>query len=325
MDSIGVFALLSGLMGCSGGGDSGETGLEDVFSVMSEQIPNAMLLSAHSDGDEAIIVGGELHGGSGSIVRYDGSRICLEADVTEEPLWWIHGASEGEWYAVGAEGTVLHEVAGERSREDLDTEATLFGVYQNDDGVVYAVGGDAIENTGVIYKRVEGVWSLFAEDLPGTVFKVWRSWFVGVGFSLRLVEGSLIDVPLPGSETLTTIRGRDEDNDVWAVGGVSGVLHFDGTAWERVENPFGAPINGVYTEPDGDVWITGAFGTAAVLREAGWEYSDYPITGEHFHAVWLHKGEPLFLGGNFYSTAESYGLIARYGAEAPALPAEVCQ
>ncbi len=103
------------------------------------------------------------------------------------------------------------------------------------------------------------------------------------------------------------------------------MFHYDGVEWSSVENPFGSPVNGVYTESGSDeVWVTGAYGITAAYRNGEWDSPDLPVTGEHFHAVWPHNGEPLFVGGNFYSSSTSYGVIARYGEEADVLTVNSC-
>ncbi|MDP6946973.1 MAG: hypothetical protein QF464_22680, partial [Myxococcota bacterium] len=118
---------------------------------MADAIPQGVLLSAWTDSDELMMVGGEL-GSTGIIARYDGVSLTVEDEVTDGALWWIHGPRDGEWYAVGEGGIILHSVDGERTREDVDTEATLFGVYAIGERV-WAVGGDVATSSGEIWLR----------------------------------------------------------------------------------------------------------------------------------------------------------------------------
>ncbi len=161
--------------------DSGTTGVDvPDFFLMADDLDSGMLLASWSDGDTMISVGGDLGSGPGTLTRYADGELCIEADVHDRGLWWIHGPSDGEWYAVGFEGRILHSVDGERTVEDVDTEATLYGVWAGDDGVVWAVGWTGTgTNEGEIWQRVDGTWSLHTGGLPGALFKVWDGWIVG--------------------------------------------------------------------------------------------------------------------------------------------------
>jgi len=78
------------------------------FSMVMDEQPGGILLGGWSDGDTLISVGGQLSGSSGSIVEYDGESWCVSEGVADQALWWIHGDGQGEWYAVGEKGTILH-------------------------------------------------------------------------------------------------------------------------------------------------------------------------------------------------------------------------
>ncbi|MDP6931823.1 MAG: hypothetical protein QGG40_02860, partial [Myxococcota bacterium] len=313
--TFGAALLL--LVGCKGKttDDSGDSAEEvSPWSVPSEAVGDAMLLSAWSEGDAMLVVGGDLgeETAHGDLLRYEAGTICVEEAVTDQPLWWIHGTGEGEWYAVGAGGTVLHESGGERVREDLDTEATLFGVWDDGEGTVWAVGGHVDDNTGEIWRRTDGTWEAVQTGLDGMVFKVWDGWFVGVDLSFRLVEGEL--EPITTDMRMVTARGRDGD-DVWVVGGATGseVARWDGSGWEAWDTTYlGTPLNGVWTDDGEEVWITGNSGTMAWWGGERWEIPDLPLTSDHFHAVWKHQGEVWFVGGNFFSAGDNHGTMGRY-------------
>ena len=294
---------------------------EPTWSLLAEPFGQAVLLAAWSDGEEALIVGGDLRGGAGALLRYDGRRLCAEPAPTEHPLWWIHGPRPGAWYAVGGHGTVLREVDGVRSREDLPTRATLFGVWAEGETVL-AVGGDPLAGTGEVWERRDGTWAPLALDLEGPLFKVWRDWIVGQGVTWRLEGDALVAYPPPGAPTLTTVRGRGPE-DVWAVGG-DHVLHWTGDGWSRVDAPTGRPLQGVWTAPGEPVWIAGAFGLQGWGDQEGWEVSAPPVTGDSFHAVWPHGDELLFLGGDLFGTGGGHGTIGRWGPGERRLEPEPC-
>ena len=317
-----MFFLLS-LLACNGTEtcDTCDTSSGETYSLVADQLGDGVLFSAWSDGATLRMVGGELGGGGGVIAELNGDSLCTETGVTEAPLWWIHGPSEGEWYAVGEVGTILHSVDGTRTREDVPTTATLFGTY-HDGTDVWAVGGHVNEQKGEIWRKKAGEWTLFAGDLDGIVFKVWNTWFVGEKTSYQIVNDELVEHPT--NERLLTIRGRSTE-DVWAVGGAASakVMHFEAGEWVPIDaSILGQPVNGVWTDVDEPVWVTGNFGTIAHRVGDEWIRAAQPITNQHFHAVWPHQGEMYFVGGNLFTIGGNFGTIGKYGAplESPLSP-----
>ncbi|MCO4745853.1 MAG: hypothetical protein KC912_13750 [Proteobacteria bacterium] len=292
-------------------------GSED-FSLLSESVSQGMLLSGWSDGETLHIVGGDLDGGAGVRVTWDGKRLCTEPEVTERALWWITGEGS-ETFAVGEAGTILHTVDGVETREDVDTEATLFGVWMDGDRA-WAVGGEVGggANRGEIWTRENGEWTAIDTDVPGVLFKMWDGFVVGDGVAYTLEDDLLVPVDA-GGERLLTVRGRS-GTDVWAVGGLadSVVMHSDGGDFEAVDSTgLNGGLNGVWTGPDEDVWVAGHFGTMARQTDDGWASPSPPLTSEHFHAVVQHQDEMFWLGGNLFSAGDNFGVIGRYGKGTP--------
>ncbi len=308
------------------GTDTGPTAVPvlDTPVLLAEDLAGGALLSAWSDGDEVLAVGGHLGGGEGLLVRYDGASLCTVEGITERALWWIHGTRPGDWWAVGERGVVLHHQDGVETREDLDTELTLYGVFATDERVV-AVGGtwDADGERGQVWVREEGAWRLLA-DTDDAVFKAWEGWIVGDGAAWRLDGEELEPLDL-GDRRFLTVRGSDPATDVWAVGGLVSpeVVHFDGSAWTDVPTgELNQPLNGVWTGPDDDVWVAGNYGTAARWRpQEGWVQPAETVTSDHFHAVWKHGDEVIWVGGNLFSSPPHRGVLASLGG--PDGPLEV--
>ena len=310
----------------AGGGASADSAAGGVdFYPLADQIPGGVLLSAWTDGGEALMVGGDISGGPGVIVRYDGERVCFEEEAADAALWWIHGPRDGEWYAVGAAGRILHEVDGVRTREDVVTDHTLFGVYATDDEVI-AVGGDVANSSGQVWRRRDGKWELMAE-LPAMVFKAWEGWLVGDSRAWRIEGDDVVEVDA-GGQRLVTGRGRDADDDVWAVGGSSSavIMRYDGQAWTEVDHKgIGQPLTGVWTAPGETVWVAGYYGTTAFLDDDGaWVMPWLPVTTQHFHAVWPFQDEVLWIGGNLFDSGNYVGTLGRYGDGEKLIEAEAC-
>lgn len=291
------------------------------WSLVAEGLPGGVMLGAHNDGGTMIIAGGHLDGAGGTLWRYDGDTLCVEENAAEDTLWWIHGARDGEWYAVGPSGIVLHSKDGIRTREDLPTGHTLFGVW--DDGTdVWAVGGDVLDTQlGQVWRReTGGTWALVEDGLPGLMFKVWEDWYVGNGIARVWDGGALVDRTPPEAPRLLTVRGRGPD-DVFAVGGLTTArfVHWDGSGWSSPElDPrcVGQPLNGVWTAPGDDVYVAGNFGTAARWDGAAWDCAEVPLTADHFHAAWTYGDDVFALGGDLFRTGDNHATMARYGTGA---------
>ena len=319
--------IILGLAGCrSGSGPGGDTSLDlkgdgasnSLWQLVTDQIEDAVLLSAWSDGPTLRIVGGDLGGGAGIMVHSKGDTLCVERDVTERALWWIHGSTLGEWTAVGESGTVLRESDGVRTRMDVPTDATLFGVYI--DGANTWVAGGHVgsgKNDGEIWRNDGNGWEAIARDLPHVLFKVWGAWFVGqeIAYRYDAATGELQPFDIDGR--LLTVRGTD-NKDVWAVGGLVSplIFRFEAGGFVPVDTTgLRSAINGVYTDVDGGVWIAGNDGTTAQWTGDGWDQPDVPLTTDHLHAVWRHEGATWWFGGDLFNTSDNHGTIVRHASD----------
>lgn len=331
-----LFLIALPLVACSGDDDpvppdeTGETGspTEPAWSIVVEEGPGGMMLGAYSAGDTMLVAGGQINDHTGSIWRLQNNELCVEENAADGTLWWVHGRSATDLHIVGEGGIILHELDGVRTREDVPTDATLFGVF--DDGTdVWAVGGNvAGDQTGEIWRKQGGTWALQATT-PGLAFKVWNGWFVGAGFAWRWNGTDFDDLTPPSAPRITTIRGRGPD-DVWMVGGLQTpeFHHYDGTAWTTPEvDPacVSQALNGVYTAPGEEVFVVGMFGVAASFDGTDWTCAEQPQTVQHFHAVWPHDGSYWALGGNFLSSGTQFATLGRFGTGAPPEVVGACE
>ncbi|MCH9684831.1 MAG: hypothetical protein K0V04_25575 [Deltaproteobacteria bacterium] len=292
-------------------------------------IDGGVLLAAAALGQDLVFVGGDLSsqpgvtpGGPGYIVRLRDGALCREDDVSDNTLWWIAASSDDEWYAVGEAGTILHERQGERTDESVQTEAVLYGIFDQGQRVV-AVGGDVWNsNHGEVWLRdAGGSWSALATDLPGVVFKVWDRWLVGDGVAWTLEGDTLVEHFPPDQARLLTVHGRASD-DVWAVGGSQQpvLLHWTGSAWESIDvDPrcFSSGLNGVWVSPQGEVWLAGFFGGIGMYRDGTWECPERGVTSQHFHAVVGHQDSRFFAGGDLFGAGDNIGTVLQQGETAP--------
>jgi hypothetical protein len=319
------------LLGCGSagngakGGDSSADPVDTWASILADKVSGGMFLSSWHDGTALVLVGGNLGDDTGVVGRYDGDSLCSEPDVTDGVLWWIDGDDSG-WYAVGTHGVILHDQGGTRTREDVPTDATLFGVWVDGD-TVWAVGGDIASQEGEIWRKEGGTWTLFQSALPGLLFKIWEGWIVGDSQAWFWDGAELLDRAPPGNVRLLTAYGTSID-DVWAVGGLAGpvLLHWSDGAWSApVLDTHCAqyPLSGVHVIGD-KVWIAGHSGTASLLENDEWTCDFPPITREHFHGVFPFGDEMIWLGGNLLSGADSYGTVAVYPKRSPLSETPTC-
>ena len=327
--SVSAF-LMTGLLflSCTSaedGEDSGEVE-SDSWSLAADNFTEGVLLSIFPVSEEEVwMVGGGLQReGPGVLVRYKPleNTLCEEVLLEDKSLWWIHGAEDSESiYAVGESGTVLHyQPTTGWLDESVATNMTFYGVWASDDAVG-AIGGrvgGSATGQGVIWKKGEEGWAIFAEELPGTLFKTWNEYFIGNQVAYRLDENGDLESIDPGEQKLLTLRGRSEE-DLWAVGGAqsASVLRFDGQEWEDIQTEgLGLPLMGVWTAPGEAVWVSGMNGVQGFSEDEGasWMTPAVPLTSKSFHAVAKHGEEVLFAGGNMMSTSGNYhGTIGRYG------------
>jgi len=295
------------------------------WRILADPVGDGVLFSAWgATWQEVLMVGGAPGGESGVILHYTPGEICVEADSIDAALWWIHGPRKGEWYAVGAHGIVLHDVDGERTREDIGSDITLYGVWATDD-VVWAVGGDPFtDNSGEIWKRSGGVWTREQDDIDGVPYKVWEGWIVGDKVAYR-IEGDTL-VPIVQPDRLLTVRGRNGD-EVYAVGGVGNALmkSWSDDAWTAFDTTgLSPPLSGIWTDAGEDIWVAGLSGLTARWDGAAWEQAIPPVSLEHFHAAYGNCDEVLFLGGNLLAANDNYGTIVRYGTPKPRITPTIC-
>ena len=148
-------------------------------------------------------------------------------------------------------------------------------------------------------------WDAIETGLPGVIFKVWDGWFVGQDVSYRW-NGTTLE-PMESAGRLLTVRGRGED-DVWAVGGLTGPLvvqHKDGAWVEQDTSGLDQPINGIWTDEGEDIWVAGNYGTMAHWDGTRWLRPSEPLTTDHLHAVWQHGDSEETSSASETTTASS--------------------
>ncbi len=192
--------------------DGSMDGDEPNEQLVFEGLNAALLSISGTSGEDVYAVGADPGDGVGPyVLHYDGQTWSRLETGASGDLWWISVPSiNGVFFMAGAGGLVLRFDSGTGAFERFDTpgDDIGFGVWAADNDQAWVVGGD-LDN----------------EDAGGFI---WR--FDGNTWAVQNLSNVLPD----GVPTLYKVWGRSAD-DVYAVGRLGVVLHFDGTDWSLVE------------------------------------------------------------------------------------------
>ena len=333
---IDAFALLAALAmpACSPAADDPAPATERRWTSLRDDLDRPALTVWGSSPDDAWIGGGGLASGRGALLLHRvGGRLDEVETGLSETLWWIHGVSADDAWAVGEHGVALRLAGGVWTRVATGTDATLYGVWEEGPDAAWAVGGTptGAGDDDVLLRWDGHAWSRVAppRTLGATYYKVWGAaaddvHVVGQGGLALHFDGQAWSEVATGTHAdLFTVSGRSP-RDVWAVGGAPAtVLAWSGTAWARAE---GAPptleglVSGVSLGPDGTTLLAGER-HQRWLRDASGRWRDGteepPARGD-YHAAWVDaRGDALAVGGNYLALGAPgvapFGLVARWG------------
>ena len=294
-------------------------------------LPAALLSITGRSSDDVYAVGADPEGDDFGplVLHYDGQRWRRLDPGVQGDLWWITtDPIDGAYYMSGENGLVL--------RYDLDSQQfarivtpggkTLFGIWGSSATNIYAVGGDADNETsgGVIW-HFDGVsWSavdlssLLPQGVP-TLFKVWGRraddvYVVGLrGVALHYDGQRWAVIETPSPRPLFTVHGNEDR--IVATGGFA-----EGVIFELEEGRFvdratpGTPqMNGVYVAR-GFAAAAGVAASLALRTDTAWELVDTTLnTSRDFHAVWIDPEGGIWAVGGDLSVSLTQGMVAYSG------------
>ena len=284
--------ILAAIVVCSSscGGSCGAPtppALPDVSFSTAAEHPRAALLSVGGTGPGDVWLVGAQPSPAGPplVLHGDGSSWTAVDTGQRHALWWVHAFDDGRAY-LGGDGATLLRIDDERVTR-LHTPGfagqTVFGVWGSAPDDMWAVGGFA-GRSGFAW-RTDGATvrdeplpldlPRSADGEPAALFKVWgRSsddvWLVGSVGTVLHWDGAAFHIVASGTtDTLFTVTG-DDDEVVIVGGGAAGVVLRGDVDGLVDDTPPGAPLlQGVAKDGDGNVWVAGAGGYAAGAPPGG--------------------------------------------------------
>ena len=163
----------------------------------------------------------------------------------------------------------------------------------------------------------------FEEDIPvqdfrgtwispypqgNTLYAVWGSsgadvFAVGYVGTIIHYDGSSWTVMESGTkEALWSVWGAS-GSDVFAVGSNGTILHYDGSTWTKMDSPTTEQLNGVWAASSSDVFVVGRSGT--ILHYDGSSWSTMKRGTDRYLGIWGFSGDDVYAVGIF-------GLIYHY-------------
>jgi hypothetical protein len=99
-------------------------------------------------------------------------------------------------------------------------------------------------------------------------------------------------------------------SDIWAVGDVGTITHFDGTTWKTVESAIEAKLTSVHGTSASDVWAVGEDGAVIHFDGTAWSPRKTGLSYEDFNCVWaVDPSDVWAVGGSVFG---SEGTIAHF-------------
>lgn len=251
--------------------DGGTSG----WRLVLDELPGTLLSAWEADDGVLYAVGG--NASRSLVLRHDADGWWEMESGTSSVLWWVHGFSSRDVYAVGANGVVTHFNGTGWRVEREGADFTLFGVWGATPEELIAVGGVVTTSRprAAVVTRRSGWAEVSTAGLPPgrALFKVWGAtpgdfFVVGErGLLARGIPGAFVSITAPTLERLTTVHGAAAE--VYAVGGLIEpvLLRLAGANWRSLPIP-GTPqlLNGVAVNKQGELVVVGLNGYLAEGR-----------------------------------------------------------
>jgi photosystem II stability/assembly factor-like uncharacterized protein len=223
---------------------------------------------------------GWIVGDSGTILYKAEHRWIIAEKPTTENLNAIFMLCKNEGWAVGDQGTILHFTGDKWASYSSPTKNDLFSVCFKD-----SENGTAVGALGAVLIYKNGIWTVSKNSFRGDLFSVSyendNTWISG---GLECVSVPIIkNTDAKGGEMSDTYNNSasiysmailKQDNG-WAAGSPSTLLHFNGRTWEKPALSFKFPsLKSVYFSDENMGICVGYEGTILTYSHNIWKKED---------------------------------------------------
>ncbi len=213
-------------------------------------------------------------GTSGTIRRWNGTAWSGEASGTTALLLGAWALSATNQVAVGQNGTILRWNGSAWSAETSGTTQGLNEVWAASASAVFAVGG-----SGTILQYGGSSWSAMTSGTTVTLNGVFGTssssvWAVGDAGTIRFWNGATWSGQTSGTTQNLADVWAASANDVWAVGKAGTILRWNGSAWSAVASPTNQELAGVFGSGPNDVYAVSS--ADVVIRWDGSAWKQLP-------------------------------------------------
>jgi hypothetical protein len=124
-----------------------------------------------------------------SIYHFDGTGWSTQhQSFMDQPLHDVWAAGNGHVFAVGVDGAIYHFDGSDWIDESIETTTDFYGVWSNYD-TPFAI---AVGEGGVVYHRVDGVWTPQLMDLVEEDYTLRDVWGLGESFAIAVGDDGQI-------------------------------------------------------------------------------------------------------------------------------------
>jgi hypothetical protein len=203
--------------------------------------------------------------GDVTVLRASGTgTFTVEPTPAATPALFGGFATNGDAFAVGDNGALLHGTPGGWQPEASGTSTTLNGAWGPSKSDLYLVGrsgtlvhltnGTPTDELSTTFASLRGIWgasstALFVVGRSGTILHGDGHGHWSAPFQLP-----------PTLNDLSSVWGTSP-SDVYAVGDNGALLHYDGTTWSALPVPTSASLLSIWGTSPTNLYAVGAAGT----------------------------------------------------------------
>ncbi|MBR58858.1 MAG: hypothetical protein CMH54_12670 [Myxococcales bacterium] len=223
-------------------------------------------------------------GTDGSIYRFNGTAFNIQPSTTDKVLRAIHGSANDNVWVVGDGGIVLSFNGLTWTEDDSGVTSNFRDVFAADNGEVFVAGNYMIRR-----RTADGVWS-FMPAPSGSWYGIHGTsaddvWLVGnVGRVNHYNGTSWTSKQVPTPKGLRAVHALAPDN-VWIVGEAGTILHFDGENFEVMESLTNRTLTSISARGPNDIYVVGGRGVVLHYDGVTWANVSTPDFSQNLNEV----------------------------------------